>query len=255
MSKSKQDSKKPTSLSSEIWETIVIIFQALLIALVFRTFLFQPFFIPTASMQSSLMIGDYILTSKYSYGYGRYSFPLGIFPFNGLIFERAPKRGDIAVFRPVPQTDVYIKRVVGLPGDILQVKQGVLYLNGTALKREEIGKSIDKDSMGRTVEVTQYREFLPSGMSYTIQEISDNQYLDNTAQFIVPAGHYFMMGDNRDRSGDSRILSSVGYVPAGNLIGKAQVRFFSLKDNVSPWKIWLWPQNLRLDRMFESVYQ
>ncbi len=255
MSKPKQKQKVQTSFSSEVWETIVIIFQALVIALIFRTFLFQPFFIPTASMQSSLMIGDYLLASKYSYGYGRYSFPLGIIPFNGRIFEREAKRGDIAVFRPVPQTDVYIKRIVGVGGDRIQMKQGLLYLNGEALKREEIGKAMDKDSMGRTIEVTQYRETLPSGISYIIQEISDNQYLDNTAEYIVPAGHYFMMGDNRDRSGDSRILSSVGFVPSGNLIGKAQVRFFSLKDNVAPWKIWLWPQNLRIDRMFESVYK
>jgi signal peptidase I len=201
------------------------------------------------------MIGDYILSSKYSYGYGQYSFPLNIIKFNGRIFERSPKRGDIAVFRPLTQKDAYIKRVIGLPGDSIQVKLGRLYINGTVLNREMLGQSMDKDSAGRVVEVTQYKETLPSGISYTIQEISDNQYLDNTAEYKVPAGHYFMMGDNRDRSGDSRILSSVGYVPAGNLIGKAQVRFFSLKDNVAPWKIWLWPENLRMDRMFQSVYK
>ena len=254
MNKVKIDKKSQTA-KSEAWETIVVIFQALLIAIIFRTFLFQPFFIPTASMQSSLMIGDYVLSSKYSYGYGRYSFPFGIIPFNGRIFGQEAKRGDIAVFRPVAQQNAFIKRVVGVSGDKIQMKDGRLYLNGEMLPREEIKKTTDKDSSGRIIDVIQYKETLPSGISYTIQEISDNQYLDNTIEYVVPAGHYFMMGDNRDRSGDSRVLSSVGYVPADNLIGKAQVRFFSLKDNVAPWKIWLWPQNIRLDRMFQSVYK
>jgi len=251
--KTKQSASK--GFVSEIVETIGIVFQALLIAIVFQVFFFQPFFIPTASMQSSLMIGDYVLASKYSYGYGKYSIPYVSLPFNGRLLQRQPKRGDIAVFKPVGQKDAYIKRVVGLPGDKLQVIDGILNINGVALKREKTGTTIDKDSVGRTIEVTQYRETLPSGISYTIQEISDNQYLDNTAVYNVPAGHYFMMGDNRDRSGDSRILSSVGFVPASNLIGKAQFRFFSITDNISPWKIWLWPNNVRLDRMFQSVYQ
>ncbi len=254
MSKAKQ-SDRVEKKRSEFWDTIIIIIEAIIIALIFRTFLFQPFFIPTASMQSSLMIGDYLLASKYSWGYGRYSFPFGIIPFNGRIFERAPNRGDIAVFVPVSQKNPYIKRVIGLPGDRIQVKGGILHINGEPVKREKIGTAQDKDSNGYIVNVTQYRETLPSGVSYIIQEISDNQPLDNTQEYIVPKGHYFMMGDNRDRSSDSRVLSSVGYVPSGNLIGKAQFRFFSIKDNISPWKIWLWPENVRLDRMFQSVYQ
>ncbi len=255
MRKTKDAEIKPKNARSEITEIIIVIIQAGLIALIFRTFLFQPFFIPTASMQSSLMIGDYLLASKYTWGYGRYSFPFGIIPFNGRIFERTPNRGDIAVFIPVAQKDPYIKRLIGLPGDRIQMKNGRLYLNGVQVQREKIGTVQDKDSRGYAIPVTQYRETLPSGVSYTIQEISDNQSLDNTQEYIVPAGHYFMMGDNRDRSGDSRVLSSVGYVPAGNLIGKAEVRFFSITDNISPWKIWKWPGNVRLDRMFESVYQ
>ena len=255
MNNPKPKTKPVKSARSEIMETIIIFIQALLIALVFRTFLFQPFFIPTASMQSTLMIGDYLLASKYSYGYGRYSFPLGLIPFNGRIFERSPKRGDIAVFRPMGKSDAYIKRVIGLPGDKVQIINGILNLNGVPVKREKIGTIQDKDSNGYIVSVTQYRETLPSGVSYMIQEISDDYSLDNTQQYIVPAGHYFMMGDNRDRSSDSRVLSSVGFVPSGNLIGKAQVRFFSIKDNIAPWKIWRWPGNIRLDRMFESVYK
>ncbi len=252
MSQPKADAKaKP----SELRETIVVVIQALLIALVFRTFLYQPFSIPTASMQSTLMIGDYLLTSKYTWGYGRYSFPLGIIPFNGRIFGREPNRGDIAVFRPVPQSDAYIKRVIGMPGDRIQMINGILNINGEAVKRVEIGKVNDTDSTGVTVPVTVYRETLPNGVEHTIQEISDTMQLDNTAEYVVPAGHYFMMGDNRDRSQDSRVLSAVGYVPAGNLIGKAEVRFFSIKDNIPPWQVWQWPANVRLDRMFQSVYQ
>lgn len=240
---------------SELRETIVVVIEALLIAIVFRTFLFQPFSIPTASMQSTLMIGDYVLTSKYSWGYGRYSFPLGIFPFNGRVFGREPNRGDIAVFRPVPQKDPYIKRVIGLPGDHIQMIEGILNINGEPVIRVEVGRTNDVDSYGISVPVTVYRETLPNGMEHTIHEISDDMPLDNTSEYVVPAGHYFMMGDNRDRSQDSRVLSAVGYVPAGNLIGKAEARFFSISGNIPPWQIWQWPANVQWDRMFQSVYR
>lgn len=240
---------------SELRETITVIIEALLIALVFRTFIYQPFSIPTASMQSSLMIGDYVLASKYSWGYGQYSFPLGLIPFNGRILGREPNRGDIAVFRPVPQSDPYIKRVIGMPGDRIQMIDGILNINGTPVVREEVGREMDKDSFGITVPVTVYRETLPNGVTHTIHEIADDMPLDNTSEYMVPAGHYFMMGDNRDRSQDSRVLSAVGYVPHANLIGKAEARFFSIADNIPPWQIWQWPANVRWDRMFESVYQ
>lgn len=240
---------------SELYETVVVIVQALIIALVFRTVLYQPFSIPTASMQSTMMIGDYFLTSKYTWGYGRYSLPMGIIPFNGRIFGREPDRGDIAVFHNGPSGEEYVKRIIGLPGDRIQVTEGILHINGVAVKRELQGRSEDTDSRGVTVPVNVYTETLPNGVTHTIQEISDNGPLDNTTEYVVPAGHYFMMGDNRDRSQDSRVLSAVGYVPFGNLIGKAEVRFFSIKDNIPPWQIWQWPANIRLDRMFQSVYQ
>ena len=253
MSQPKQDANK--GKTSELRETVIVIIEALLIALVFRTFLYQPFSIPTASMQSTLMIGDYVLASKFTWGYGRYSFPLGIVPFNGRIVGREPNRGDIAVFRPVPQTDPYIKRIIGLPGDRIQMIDGLLHINGEAVKREEIGRTSDTDSFGVTIPVTVYAETLPNGVVHTIQEISDDMPLDNTSEYVVPADHYFMMGDNRDRSQDSRVLSAVGYVPAGNLIGKAEARFFSINDNIPPWQLWEWPANVRWDRMFQSVYQ
>ena len=153
-----------------------------------------------------------------------------------------------------PTGEDYVKRVIGLPGDKIQMKEGRLYINGTMLDREEITTGTDVDSDSTAVPVTLYTETLPNGVTHTIQEVSDDQPLDNTAEYIVPPGHYFMMGDNRDRSADSRVLRQVGYVPATNLIGKAEARFFSIKDNVPPWQIWQWPANVRWDRMLESVY-
>lgn len=258
------DKTTKKSAASEWWETIVVVVEALLIAIVLRSFLYQPFSIPTASMQQTLMIGDYFVANKFVWGYGKHSFSLGRYgdfslldfelPISNRIFGREPNRGDVAVFRPVPQNIEYIKRVVGLPGDRIQMKEGRLYINGTMVQREEVGKALDTDSEGDTREVTVYRETFPEGTTHIIQEISDNASLDNTQEYVVPAGHYFMMGDNRDRSADSRVLSQVGYVPAVNLIAKAEARFFSIKDNLPPWQIWQWPANVRWDRMFQSVY-
>lgn len=239
---------------SELRETIVVIIEALVIALVFRTFLYQPFSIPTASLQPTLMIGDYVVASKFTWGYGRYSFPLGLIPFSGQILGREPNVGDIAVFRPVPQTDPYIKRVIGLPGDRIQMVDGILNINGEPVERELVGRGTDTDSFGTSIPVLIYEETLPNGVTHLINEISDSMPLDNTQEYVVPAGHYFMMGDNRDRSQDSRVLSAVGYVPAGNLIGKAEARFFSIEDNIPPWQVWQWPTHVRWDRMFQSVY-
>ncbi len=238
---------------SELWETVVVIIEALLIAVIFRTFLYQPFSIPTASMQSTLMIGDYFVANKFVWGFGKYSFPLPV-PFNGRIMGREPNRGDIAVFHNISDED-YIKRVIGLPGDTIQVIDGILNINGTPVQRELIGEGTDTDSYNQTVPVKLYKETLPNGVVHTIQEISDTGPLDNTSAYVVPAGHYFMMGDNRDRSQDSRVLSAVGYVPYGNLVGKAEARFFSINGNIPPWQLWQWPANVRWDRMFQSVYQ
>jgi signal peptidase I len=245
---------KPRSARSELKDTVIVIIEALLIAIVFRTFLYQPFSIPTASMQSTLMIGDYFVANKYIWGYGEYSFPIPV-PFKGRIMGRDPAPGDVAVFRPVPQNEDYIKRVIGVPGDTIKMTEGRLYINGVMVERELIGTGTDTDSFGQTVPVSIYRETLPNGTSHIIQEISDNAPLDNTGEYVVPAGHFFMMGDNRDRSQDSRVLNMVGYVPAGNLIGKAEARFFSIQDNLPPWQIWQWPANVRWDRMFQSIYQ
>jgi len=245
---------KPVKKKNELVETIVVIIEALAIALVFRTFLYQPFSIPTASMQSTLMIGDYFIANKWAYGFGKFSFPVAL-PFNGRFLEFGqPQRGDVVVFHNISKED-YIKRLIGMPGDTIQMKAGRLYINGTMVERKEIGTGTDTDSSMNSVQVTVYEETLPNGVKHTIQEISDNDQLDNTDVYTVPAGHFFMMGDNRDRSADSRVLNQVGYVSLDQVIGKAEARFFSIKNNLPPWQLWQWPANVRWDRMFTSVYQ
>ena len=245
---------KPVKKKNELVETIVVIIEALAIALVFRTFLYQPFSIPTASMQSTLMIGDYFIANKWAYGFGKFSFPVAL-PFNGRFLEFGqPQRGDVVVFHNISKED-YIKRLIGMPGDTIQMKAGRLYINGTMVERKEIGTGTDTDSSMNSVQVTVYEETLPNGVKHTIQEISDNDQLDDTDVYTVPAGHFFMMGDNRDRSADSRVLNQVGYVSLDQVIGKAEARFFSIKNNLPPWQLWQWPANVRWDRMFTSVYQ
>src|SRR6202040_2193755 len=209
-----------------IAETGRVIIHALLIALVIRTLLFQPFNIPSGSMKATLLIGDYLFVSKYSYGYSPYPLPLSPPLFSGRILGSEPQRGDVVVFRlPKDDSTDYIKRVIGLPGDRIQMIDGVLYINGTPVKRERVDDFID-DENGGAERVRRWRETLPNGVSYLSLDLQDNGFLDNTQEYLVPPGHYFMMGDNRDNSTDSRVLAAVGYVPFENLVGKAQIIFF-----------------------------
>ncbi|TFF19762.1 signal peptidase I [Jiella endophytica] len=226
-------------------ETVKVIIQALILALVIRTFLFQPFSIPSGSMMPTLLVGDYLFVSKWSYGFSKYSLPFSPDLFEGRVLAFQPHRGDVVVFRKPHEEDVdYIKRLVGLPGDHIQVREGVLYLNGKAVPREPAGEFNFEDG----AKAQQYRETLPNGVSYITLDLSPNSPGDNTREFVVPADHYFMMGDNRDNSLDSRF--DVGYVPFENLVGKARVIFFSIKDDVSPLEIWKWPSDLRPGRFF-----
>jgi signal peptidase I, bacterial type len=241
-----------TKSNSGLWENVKVIIQALLLALVIRTFLFQPFSIPSGSMMSTLLVGDYLFVSKFSYGYSKYSFPFSPDLFSGRILGSEPERGDVAVFRLPSDPEVdYIKRVIGLPGDRIQMRDGVLYINGEAVERKLIGSYRPDGQYDTGAEVPLYEETLPNGVTYTTLDLTPNSPGDNTREFVVPEGHYFMMGDNRDNSADSRF--SVGYVPLENFVGRATIIFFSISGDTSPLAIWKWPTDLRFDRFFKSA--
>jgi signal peptidase I len=246
-----------------LWDTAKVILQAVVIALIIRTVLFQPFNIPSGSLIPTLDVGDYLFVSKYSYGYSRYSLPsfLDWLPsdMHGRLFASPPNRGDVAVFKwPVDNSTDYIKRVIGLPGDKIQMIDGDLYINGEKVKRELIGKSDEPigDNFKRQVKI--YNETLPGGVTHEIQTLDDGRgELDNTAVFQVPEGEYFMMGDNRDNSSDSRVW---GPAPFENLVGRAQIIFFSMKtapgqaEETEPaWEFWRWPWTVRWSRLFQPV--
>jgi signal peptidase I len=234
-------------------ETVWVIIQALFIALVIRTFLFQPFNIPSGSMIPTLLVGDYLFVSKYSYGYTHYSIPFSPQLFTGRIFGQPVDRGDVVVFRlPKDDTTDYIKRVIGLPGDRIQMIDGVLNINGTPVKRERI-EDLTSDEDGAPQTIRRYRETLPNGVTFVTHDLTENGFYDNTQVYTVPPDHYFMMGDNRDNSTDSRVLSAVGYVPYENIIGRAQIIFFSIKDGAHAWEVWRWPSTVRWDRLFHLV--
>ncbi|MGL4324376.1 MAG: signal peptidase I [Beijerinckiaceae bacterium] len=238
-----------------IGETISVIVQALLIAVVIRTVLFQPFNIPSGSLIPTLLIGDYVFVSKYTYGYSKHSVPFSPPLFSGRIWGSEPKRGDIAVFKlPKDNETDYIKRVIGLPGDKVQVLDGLLHINGQPVKKERVKDFPTADSFGRMSMSAQYKETLPEGVSYNVLEREgDRSYWDNTRVYNVPPGHYFMMGDNRDNSTDSRDLTSVGFVPYENLVGRGEIIFFSVEEGSSAWRFWEWPQTVRWRRIFSSV--
>lgn len=235
-------------------ETLRTVIYAVLIALVVRTFAYEPFNIPSGSMLPTLLIGDYLFVSKFSYGYSRYSFPWGLPLFDGRVLNDQPERGDVAVFKlPRDNKTDYIKRIIGLPGDRIQVVDGVLHINDEPVKRELVGPRMVPGFAGQTVEMIEYRETLPNGLQHLIWERSDGEALDNTPLYTVPQGHYFAMGDNRDRSQDSRVLGQVGFVPFENLIGRAEFLFFSHNSSARFWEIWRWPVAIRFGRIGDAI--
>ncbi len=235
-----------------IGETIRTVIYAVLIALVVRTVAYEPFNIPSGSMIPTLLVGDYLFVSKFSYGYSRHSFPFSMVPLDGRVLGEGPDRGDVAVFKfPGDNATDYIKRVIGLPGDTIQVQMGRLFINGEAVERERVEDFVIRDHFGNVRRLGRFTETLPNGTTHEILEESDFERYDNTPLFRVPEGHYFMMGDNRDHSEDSR--GSVGFVPVENLVGRAEVLFFSTDGSARLWELWRWPFAIRWERLFQSV--
>jgi signal peptidase I len=244
--------------ANEWFEIIKTIVYALLIALVLRVLLFQPFTIPSASMEPNLFEGDYIIVSKYNYGYSRFSTPINLPEslLQGRLFAHQPRRGDVVVFKlPRQPTVDYIKRLIGLPGDRIQVKRGVVYINDKPVPRQPVADGTEDMGYGALRPVKRYRETLPDGVSYVTNSYGDDGDVDNTQVFVVPEGHYFMMGDNRDNSLDSRFPEEVGvgFVPFENLEGPAQIVLLSWTPGASIFKPWTWVMNARPSRYFHML--
>src|SRR5262245_11468135 len=246
-------------------ETVKIVIHALILAIVVRIFFYQPFNIPSGSMKETLLVGDYLFVSKLSYGYSRYSFPFGIIPFNGRVFGAQPKRGDVVVFKLPRDSDKdYIKRILGLPGDEIFVRNGVVYINGTPVPKVRAGNYVGPEEEGpggKPRPIPRYKETLDNGVSYYVLDSQTDGPFDNTQTFVVPPNHYFVMGDNRDNSIDSRAPVSrydgVGFVPYENLVGRAEIIFFSAAtDDPDSFRLtspWTWPFCIRWRRIFSLV--
>jgi signal peptidase I len=240
-------------------ESITAIAYALVIALVVRTFLYQPFHIPSGSMKSTLLVGDYLFASKFAYGYSRFSFPFALIPFGGRLFGTEPKRGDVVIFKlPRDGSTDYVKRVIGLPGDEVLVRDAIVYINGKALPQVRSGEYVGAEEQGRPK--PRYLETLPNGVKHYVLHWQRESDLDNAGPFKVPAGNYFMMGDNRDDSVDSRVSPlryGVGFVPYENLIGRAEMVFFSIAvDDPQAFRLispWTWPFDVRWSRILHLV--
>ena len=244
-----QKKKKEEGVS----ETVKTVVYAVLIAVLIRSFFIEPFRIPSGSMYPTLEVGDYLFVTKYTYGYSRHSFPASLIPFEGRFWESRPERGDIVVFKfPGDNKKDYIKRVIGLPGDTIEVKKGRLYINDKMVERKEIGSYEINEFTHKSETYTEYEETLPNGVKHLILEASDYEpIVDNTTKVTVPEGHFFAMGDNRDRSDDSRI--SVGFVPFENLVGKARFLFFSHNDKGAWYKPWTWFEKIRWSKFFNVL--
>ena len=237
-----------------IYDNLKTLIGALLIAILIRSLLFQPFYIPSSSMEPTLLVGDRIFVSKYTYGYSRHSFPFSPKFSNKRFFSKIPERGDLVVFKtPADNRTDYIKRLIGMPGDTIQFVNGDLLINRNKIRRD-IVESSEVIRCGKfKLETKSFIETLPNGTKY-LAVYKKRGTLQNTKQFMVPPDHFFLMGDNRDCSKDSRYLDSVGYVNKLNLVGEAQLIFFSNDTNKgSLLKFWNLGNSFRLDRLFKVL--
>ena len=241
-------------MKNKIIENIKTIFYALIIALIIRTFFFQPFYIPSSSMEPNLLVGDRLFVSKYSYGFSKHSIPFSPNISNRRYLANIPERGDVIVFKtPADNRTDYIKRVIGLPGDSIQLINGDLYINSTQIEKNKLNLSFEINCGGEILSVTAFEEVLPNNKKY-ISVYRTEGTMKNTDKFLVPDNHFFFMGDNRDCSKDSRFLSSVGYVHFNNLVGKARIIFFSNNKKVgSFFKFWKWNESMRFKRFFKKI--
>ncbi len=241
-------------MKKKILENLKTIFWALIIALLIRSFFFQPFYIPSSSMEPGLLIGDRLFVSKYTYGYSRHSLPFSPKIYSKRIFSKTPTRGDVIVFKtPMDNRTDYIKRLIGVPGDVIQIINKDLYLNNKKIEKTKINISANINCGDQIVEADFYEEILPNGKKYLTSYRKEGTMI-NSDKYIVPENHYFFMGDNRDCSKDSRFLSSVGYVNFNNLVGKARIIFFSNdKSKGSFFQFWKWNESIRLERFLKKI--
>ena len=241
-------------MKKKIIENLKTLFYAFMIAILIRSFFFQPFYIPSSSMEPNLLIGDRLFVSKYTYGYSRHSLPFSPKIYNNRILPKIPKRGDIIVFKtPADNRTDYIKRLIGLPGDSVQIINKDLYINDVKIQKKKIDKLFDINCGNESLEADFFEEILPNGKKYLTVYRNEGTMI-NSDKFIVPDEHYFFMGDNRDCSRDSRFLSTVGYVKFENLVGKARVIFFSNnKKKGSLFEFWKWNNSIRANRIFKKI--
>ena len=244
-----EEDKKQESVG----ETLMTVFYAILIAVTIRTFLFEPYKIPSGSMYPTLEVGDFLFVSKYTYGYSRHSFPFSFPKFSGRVWADKPERGDIVVFKfPKDNKTDYIKRVIGLPGETVQMKNGRLYINDKLMDRTPVGRYVISEYTPFPQDFAEYIETLPEGQTHRIIERSDSvNTVDDTPKFVIPEGHYFMMGDNRDNSNDSR--KDVGMVPFENIEGKARFLFYSHDDTAVWYNPISWVRAIRWERLFNKI--
>jgi signal peptidase I len=240
------------NLKSSFINNLKALFWALLIAGIIRTFVIEPFKIPSGSMKPNLLVGDFLFVSKWNYGYSKYSFPFGLAPFSGKIFEKNPERGDIIVFKLPGQENInYVKRLLGLPGETIKVIDGEVFIKkNNSLNFEKLNQISDDLFFD-----DQYQEEINQLIedNYKILNITDNGPLDYTPEYIIPQNKYFFMGDNRDNSSDSRVMSGVGFVPKENMIGKVWFIWLSIDTQFSITKFWTLPLHIRYERLFKSV--